>query len=157
MEKIKVSIIYQIIYCILIIGCIHTDVIRLSVNEQEMYILFQLTPVLLILIGVVIVNFVHFYKLGITNLIWTPLIFTSQDEREQKMMNESASSGFRTVLPLCLCMGIGLIFLILFFQMFTKAMNINDIKYILLDLLYISFALPYFIYTVSVYRKIRQV
>lgn len=157
MEKIKTSIIYQIIYCILIIGCIHTDVIQLTVDEGEMNLLFQLTPTLVILIGVFIVNFIHFLKLNITKLIWIPLVFTSTDEREQKMMNEAASSGFRSVFPLCVLMGAVLMFLIVIFHMFTKMLTVNEIKYVLFDLFYISFALPYFIYTISVYRKIKQV
>lgn len=157
MEKFRVSIVYQILYFILTITCIHSGVIRLFTTINEMVLTFQLTLPLIILIALYLINIVHFSKLKIQDYLWAPVIFKSNDEREQKIMNEVSSKGFKIIFPLCVVIGFAFIFVYGIFQSFIGNMNQEYAIYIILDLFWSAFSLPYIIYTIKVYQGIKKV
>lgn len=157
MKKIKTSIVYQVINFVLVIGCIHSGVLRVFIKSEEMQLTINFTLPLLLLIVVYAINILHFYKLKVEKLFWVPMIFTSSDEREQKIMDKVSSTGFRTVLPLCLSISLALMFVHVIFQMFIGNVNIESIMHILFDILWASIALPYMIYTITVYKQIKRV
>lgn len=157
MKKIKVSIAYQVINFVLVIGCIHSGVFRIFIKREEMQMSLNFTLPLLLLVVVYAVNTFHFRKLKVEKLFWLPMIFTSSDEREQKIMDKVSSTGFRTILPLCLSIGFAFMGAHLIFQMFIGNTNIESIVHILLDILWASIALPYMIYTITVYTQIKKV
>lgn len=157
MKKMKVSLMYQVMYLILIIASVHSGVVRIFVEKEKMQLGMNLTIPLILLIGVYVINLIHFRKMKVENISWAPVIFTSSDEREQKIMDAAAATGFRSVLPFCLVLGFGLMFIAMIFIVFIGQATFENILSIISDIFWTSLIFPYIIYTMIVYNKIKKV
>lgn len=156
MNVFKISFIYQILYILVFLGCIHSGVLTLFVSSARVEITFHPTIFFFLCIILYIINIIHFRKLQLP-IRWMPVIFTPMDEREQKIINEVSSTGFRIFFPVSIIIGACLIFEYIVFKSFTGNIQTESLIYILWDVILIICTLPYMLYTMSVYRKIKKV